>query len=69
MTKTEIKPVEYITSVECTSGGSIAIYRSKNGMPILRSYNQIASEIVNVEIRDDVEVELLIETLRGVIDD
>lgn len=62
--KTKIKPVEYLTTIECFGGGSIAIHRSKGGLPILRVYDKIASEIVAVEIRDSAEVGKLIDVLK-----
>lgn len=61
--KTKIKPIEYLTSIECFGGGSIAIHRSEGGLPILRVHDKIASEIVAVEIRDTAEVGLLIDAL------
>jgi hypothetical protein len=58
-----IKPIRFITPVECAEGGSIGIYESEGGLPIVRTHDAIAGHVVNVEIRDTEELNILRDAL------
>ena len=58
-----IKPIRFLTTIECAEGGSIGIYESEGGLPIIRTHDAIAGHVVNVEIRDTQELKRLREAL------
>lgn len=58
-----IKPIRFLTTIECAEGGSIGIYESEGGLPIIRTYDPIAGHVVNVEIRDTQELKTLRDAL------
>jgi hypothetical protein len=58
-----IKPIRFLTTIECAEGGSIGIYESEGGLPIIRTHDAIAGHVVNVEIRDSQELTTLRKAL------
>ena len=58
-----IKPIRFLTTVECAEGGSIGIYESEGGLPIIRTYDAITGHVVNAEIRGTQELTTLRKAL------
>lgn len=54
----------HIGSVGCFGGGTISIDQSEGGLPILKIYDKTLCPITSVEIKDTVQVEIMVDLLK-----
>ena len=54
----------HIGYVECFGGGTILIDQSEGGLPILKIYDKTLCLIASAEIKDTVQVEIMVELLK-----